>query len=139
MYRLGHVHIASLPRLIHKMPFTVSAFAVGGISLVGIPLTAGFISKWQLISASLDKGWAWLAALVLISSIMAVLYIGKVIHMLCLSGAEPTQDNNITEAPRIMWMSTWLLLLVSLYIGLNSTELVELTQQAANQLFAGME
>jgi len=120
------------------MPFTVTAFAVGGISLVGLPLTAGFISKWQLISASLDKGWIWLAVLILISSIMAVLYVGKVIHMLCLSGSEPAEDSNITEAPRIMWMSTWFLLLVSLYIGLNSTELVDLTQQAANQLFAGM-
>lgn len=137
IYRLGHAKIASLPQLFSSMPFTVSAFVFGGISLVGIPLTAGFISKWQLISAAFERDWWWLAVLMLISSIMAVIYIGRVIQVLCLSGHAPQEKTQ--EVPMIMWIPTWTLLLISLYIGINSTELVNLTERAATQLLTNME
>ncbi len=143
LYRLGSVHIQSLRQLISSMPITVSAFAFGGISLIGLPLTAGFISKWNLITAALEKDWWWLAALILVSSILAVVYIGKVIQMTCFSPI--TTENNqssgqvISEAPTLMWVSTWILLLASLYLGINSEDFVALTQQGANQVLGGFK
>jgi multicomponent Na+:H+ antiporter subunit D len=143
LYRLGSVHINSLGRLISTMPLSSAAFAFAGVSLVGLPLTAGFISKWSLISAALDKGWWWLAALVLLSSIMAIIYMGRFIQMICfsnnVSNTVDTQGNELKEAPAIMWLSTWALLLFTLYLGLNSSGLIDLTQQAATQMFGGMK
>lgn len=146
IYRLGSAHIQSMRQLIHSMPMTVSAFAFGGISLIGIPLTAGFVSKWNLISAALNQGWWWLVILILISSVLAVVYIGRVIQMTCFSPKEqlestqqlkPAQELN--EAPTLMWVSTWVLLIISLYLGLNSTGLVSLTEQAATQILGGIK
>lgn len=153
LYRIGSVHINSLGRLISNMPLSVSIFCLAGVSLVGIPLTAGFISKWTLISAALEKGWWWLAALVLVSSILAIIYIGRFIQVLCFSNTiinktnsnktnnnkTDHQENEIKEVPISMWASTWLLLIISLYLALNSTGLVELTQQAAIQMFGEMQ
>ena len=39
-----------------RMPWTMAAFVVGGLAF-GIPLTAGFVSKWYLILGALDKDW----------------------------------------------------------------------------------
>lgn len=157
LYRVGSVHIQSLRQLISSMPITVSAFAFGGISLIGLPLTAGFVSKWNLISAAFDKGWWWLAILILFSSILAIIYIGKVIQMTCFSplqenesptthhqnisnqNVNPTQHSTIQEAPTLMWVSTWVLLLVSLYLGLNSEGFVALTQEGASQILRGIQ
>jgi len=143
LYKVGSVHIQSLRQLISTMPITISAFIVGGISLIGVPLTAGFVSKWNLISAALDKGWWWLAILILISSILAIIYVGKVIQMTCLSTIASSDENTKTgmknEAPQLMWVSTWILLLASLYIGLNSEQLVELSQAAAVQILGGIK
>lgn len=148
IYRLGSAHIQSLRQLISSMPITVAAFVVGGISLIGMPLTAGFISKWNLISAALDNDWLWLAILVLVSSILAVIYIGKVIQMMCFSPSNQNDNKNslqvstgatLTEAPTLMWVSTWLLLLASLYLGLNSENFVGLTQDAADQILGGIK
>ena len=145
IYRLGSAHILSMRQLIKKMPITTTAFAVGGISLVGMPLTAGFISKWNIISASLNNGWWWLAILILLSSVLAVIYIGRVIQMTCFSPKANTSANlnqtteQTNESPTLMWVSTWILLLASLYLGLNSEGFVGLTQDAANQILGGIK
>ena len=64
-----------------KMPLTFLAWVVGGMSLIGVPGTAGFISKWYLVQAALTKGWWWLAVLILLSSLLAVAYVWKVIEV----------------------------------------------------------
>ena len=55
------MHLAGLGR---QMPATCAAFVVAGLSLIGVPGTAGFISKWLLIQAAFDKGWWWMAFLI---------------------------------------------------------------------------
>jgi len=143
LYKLGSVHILSLRQLITTMPITVSAFIVGGVSLVGLPLTAGFISKWYLILAALDKGMWWLVILILCSSVLAILYMGKVIQMMCFSPVSDQIKNTskitIDEAPQIMLASTWLVLIISLAFGMNSEHLVELSSTAARQILEGIK
>jgi multicomponent Na+:H+ antiporter subunit D len=82
-YRIGSNRIADMNNLIRLMPWTASAFIIAGLSLIGIPLTAGFISKWYLVSAAIDSGWWPIAIMVLLSSLMAIIYIGKIIEVFC--------------------------------------------------------
>ncbi|MBT6800392.1 MAG: monovalent cation/H+ antiporter subunit D family protein, partial [Rhodospirillales bacterium] len=55
--RLGTASIDSMRGLGRQMPWTMAAFVVGGLSLIGVPLTVGFISKWYLIVAALEAGY----------------------------------------------------------------------------------
>ncbi|HYQ70605.1 MAG TPA: monovalent cation/H+ antiporter subunit D family protein, partial [Gammaproteobacteria bacterium] len=55
-YRLGTVSIRDMRGLGREMPWTMTAFVIGGFSLVGLPLTVGFISKWYLVLAALEQG-----------------------------------------------------------------------------------
>ncbi len=48
-----------------RMPWTMAAFVLGGLSLIGVPVTVGFISKWYLVLAAVEEGLWLVAALVL--------------------------------------------------------------------------
>ena len=61
-YRIGSVRLDAMQGLGRSMPLTMAAFVVGGLSLIGVPVTAGFVSKWYLVSAALEArcGGRWL-------------------------------------------------------------------------------
>ncbi len=64
------------------MPWTMSAMVVAGLSLIGVPGTAGFISKWYLIAAALGEGalGVGLITVVVVGSLMAVVYIWRIVE-----------------------------------------------------------
>jgi multicomponent Na+:H+ antiporter subunit D len=68
-------NIRSLGGLYYKMPLTMAGFTVAAFSMIGIPPTAGFFSKWYLISGGIEAGhWGYVVALLLSSLVNAVLF-----------------------------------------------------------------
>ena len=61
----------------------------GALSLVGVPLTVGFISKWYLLLAALEQGWWPLAVVVVLTSLLAAVYCGRVIEAAYFRDPEP--------------------------------------------------
>jgi len=89
------------------MPLTCFAWAVGGLGLIGVPVTAGFVSKWMLLTATMDAGNLGVAMLMLISSLLAVVYVWKVVEVIYFS--EPSEKVKAAkEAPLIMLVPTLL-------------------------------
>jgi multicomponent Na+:H+ antiporter subunit D len=130
--RLGSVELLNMKGLARCMPLTMAAFVIGGLSLIGIPLTSGFISKWYLVSALLDSG-AWpLAVLVLLSSLIAVVYIWRVVEVAYFQAA-PTHE--VKEAPAAMLIPLWLLIGANLYFGIDSSLSTGIAQRGAADLF----
>ncbi|MFP4533287.1 MAG: proton-conducting transporter membrane subunit [Desulfobacterales bacterium] len=81
MSRIQFDEFRHLQGLFAKMPFTMIAFVVGALSIIGVPPTCGFFSKWYLISGGLNAGqYAFVAALV-ISSLVNVLLFFRVIEI----------------------------------------------------------
>lgn len=54
IYKTGKTLVSDLTGMGKSMPKTLTCFTVAGMSLVGVPLTAGFISKWYLAVGSLN-------------------------------------------------------------------------------------
>ncbi len=137
-WKLGSVHIRDLAGLGRRMPVTMAAFLVGGLSLIGVPLTVGFISKWMLIQAALEKGWWPIAVLVLISSLLAVIYIWRVVEVAYFRpvAAEPGAESasKIAEAPLSMLLPMWVLAGACLYFGIDATRTLEVAAAAAAML-----
>ena len=89
MYSVGSVRIEKMAGLGKAMPWTMAAFVGAGLSLIGVPLTVGFVSKWYLVQAALERGMWPVAVAVLIGSLMAVVYIWKVVEVafiICIFG-----------------------------------------------------
>ncbi|MEX1147639.1 MAG: monovalent cation/H+ antiporter subunit D family protein [Sphingomonadales bacterium] len=137
-YRYGTARISRLHGCGREMPWTMGAFVIGGLSLIGVPLTAGFISKFYLISATLENGGLGvvLAALVLISSLLAIVYIWKFLEVAYFrerpAGAEP-----VKEAPLALLIPTWAVALANIYFGVETSLSAGLARTAAEQLLGG--
>ena len=132
-YRLGSVHIDGMRGLGKQMPLTMFAFVLGGLSLIGLPLTVGFISKWYLILAALERGWWPIAGLILLSSLLAVAYIWRVVEAAYFR--EPaTHHPRATEAPLALLVPTWILVLANFYFGIDTSVTVGIADNAAKVL-----
>lgn len=117
------------------MPWTSGAIVIGGLSLIGVPGTAGFVSKWMLVQGALEKGWWPVALLIVASSLLAVVYVWRVIEALYLSA--PAKDIKATEVSFWMLGPIWFLALACIYFGLATDITLTAAQSAAQGLLAG--
>jgi multicomponent Na+:H+ antiporter subunit D len=132
-YRLGSVRLADLAGLGRDMPWTMAAFVAGGLSLIGIPLTGGFISKWLLLEAVFESGYWWLAALIVASSMLAIVYVWRVVEVMYFQPA-PASRERVSEAPPALLLPTLLLAAANIYFGIETSIPVGLARAAAETL-----
>ena len=134
-YRIGSVRLPDMGGLGRSMPWTMAAFVLAGFSLVGIPLTAGFISKWYLIQASLEQDFWWLAAAILISSLLAIVYLWKVVEVAYFRPhTEIPATHPVKEAPVLMLVPLWILIIANIYFGIHTDLTVDLAHLAAETI-----
>ena len=132
MYRVGSVRLEQMNGLGRAMPWTMAAFVVGGLSLIGVPLTVGFVSKWYLVQAALEQGMWPVAGVVLLGSLLALMYVWKVVEVAYFREVDP--ELGISEAPLSLLAPTWILVLGNLYFGINASESVGVATRAAEML-----
>lgn len=128
--RTGRVSFDRLAGLGQRMPFTAAGLVLGGLSLIGVPGTVGFVSKWYLVLAALERGWWWLALLVVMSSLLAVIYVWRVVEACYFQ--EPNSD--IAEAPWSMLAPAWLLVAACIWFGIDTRVTVGAASAAARVL-----
>jgi multicomponent Na+:H+ antiporter subunit D len=131
-FRVGSARLDRMAGVGRTMPWTMGAFVIGGLSLIGVPLTAGFVSKWYLIVGALEKGWWPVAVLVLLTSLLAVIYIWRVVEVAYFKPAPEGQGAR--EAPLALLIPTWTLALANLYFGLDTSLNAGVARQAAQGL-----
>jgi multicomponent Na+:H+ antiporter subunit D len=136
LLRVDSTCISSFRGLGRRMPLTMAGFVVGGLGLVGVPLTGGFVSKWYLVSAALDDGRWPLAVLVLLSSLLALVYVWRVVEVAYFQES-PDGAGEVREAPISLLLPTWILLGGSVYFGIDSSFSVGVARQAAEFLLGG--
>lgn len=129
--RYRHLDLADLQGAGRHMPWTLTAFALAGLSLIGVPGTAGFVSKWALIIAALERGALGVALVVLIvvSSLLAVVYVARIVERLWF-GEPPGENPAVSEAPWPTLAVTWLAVGANFWFGLNASLPGELAQRA---------
>jgi len=132
MYQVGSVRIEAMRGLGRKMPWTMAAFLLGGLSLIGVPGTVGFISKWYLVLGAVEAGLWVVAALVLVGSLMAVVYIWRVVEAAYFN--EFAGDFEVREAPVSLLIPIWVLVVANIYFGLDATLTAGIATRAAEVL-----
>lgn len=125
--------LTDLAGLGRRLPWAGAAFAGAGLGLIGVPLTAGFISKWYLLAAVIEQGQWILTAAILISSLLAIIYIARVIEILYFR-APATTEHEPQKPPVSMALATWSLVLISIGIGIYSAPIAQFAQAAAAAL-----
>lgn len=134
-----------------KMPLTMAAFTVGALSMIGIPPTCGFFSKWYLIGAGIDAGnWVYVGALLISSFVNAVIFF-RIIEIACF-GKEPTEASHshddhhgasdepkttIAEVPLIMLIPAITASVSIILLGIFNQNIVEMIQKTISVINQG--
>lgn len=114
-----------------RLPVASFAFAIAGVSLMGLPPSGGFIAKWLLLRSAVGAGaWVW-AALIVIGGLLTAAYVFRVLRQAFLA---PTREARFYPVPRAMELSAFLLALVALVLGLNGTAVLSLVAIGAPPL-----
>jgi len=119
------------------MPVIAILLTISSLSLVGIPGTVGFISKWYLIIGALEQGW-WLVVLSLaISSLLALIYVGRVIELMWFHQPEDAINVNSKSLPVEMLAITFILTLATVYFGIDTRLTAGLAEIAVHNVLLG--
>ncbi|MEE2527033.1 monovalent cation/H+ antiporter subunit D family protein [Hyphobacterium sp. HN65] len=137
--RFGVRRISDLNGFARSMPFTSVAFTIAGLSLVGVPMTIGFWSKWYLGVAAFENGWWWAVAALILSSLIALAYVARMLAAIWV--AEPHHDRSggiaSARAPWLMLVPMWILAFANIWFFFQPDFLVSLTNAAAEAALNG--
>jgi multicomponent Na+:H+ antiporter subunit D len=94
--------VSQMSGLARQMPWTMAAFAIASLSLVGIPPASGFISKWYLAVGSVERGNLWLLAVLLLSSLLSAAYLGPIVYKAYFGPVPESGGEHVSEVPWIV-------------------------------------
>lgn len=133
---LGSTRMTDLAGVARRAPWTMTAMAIAALSLVGVPLTAGFLSKVALFQAAILQNWWWVVVVLGSSSVLAVLYVGRILETAFFKTPGPAQAK-VSEAPLTLLVPLWILAILNIYFGLDASFITGLTDGAASVAFGG--
>ena len=131
----SRANLGSFVGIGRRMPITATAFTICGLSLAGLPLTAGFISKLYLVRAILTADAYFIAGLVLLSSALSLIYLWKIVEVMWMQPA-PAKSPKLSENPAI-YLPLWVVALANIWFGLDASWLVAASRAAAAALLVG--
>jgi formate hydrogenlyase subunit 3/multisubunit Na+/H+ antiporter MnhD subunit len=114
--RIGHDRIAGLGGIGRALPMTMLAFALGGLSLMGLPPSGGFAAKWLLLAAAIETGQWWWALVILTGGLLTGGYLYRVLApALADTGDSPQPATAVARSRKAVVLA---LALISMLLGL---------------------
>ena len=110
--------ISQMSGLAKRMPWTMAAFALASLSIVGIPLTSGFVSKWHIALGTIGRPSLTLLGVLLVSSLLSAAYLGPVVYKAYFEASPAAEE--VHEVPWIvapLTISAAASLLLGIYPG----------------------
>lgn len=129
-YKIKDDRLTSQRGLFRRMPVSMAAMVVGGLSLIGVPPTCGFFSKWYLLSGGISAGQYGFVAALIFSSLVNVVLFFRVFE---IAYFEPPAQHHahhhsglgtIAEAPLDMLVPLIATAALLLLLGIFSGEIV---------------
>jgi multicomponent Na+:H+ antiporter subunit D len=133
LLRTGSTRIEAMAGLGRRMPWTMAAFVVAGLSIIGVPLTVGFVSKWYLVTGAIEAGLWPVAVLILLSSLLALIYVWRVVEVAYFR-PPPEDAPEIRDAPPSLLGPIWLLTGAVVFFGIFTSLSVGTASAAARML-----
>lgn len=119
----GHDTVDGLAGAVERLPITLFAFGLSGMTLMGLPPSSGFLAKWQLIEVALDRGYWWLVVVVLAGGLLAAVYVFRVLRQAFLLAPA---NQAVVAVPRTLEWTAFALAAASVLLGLRGVELMQL-------------
>ncbi|MBT8448219.1 MAG: monovalent cation/H+ antiporter subunit D family protein [Gammaproteobacteria bacterium] len=105
-FAAGAIYVASKKTEIHqlrgigrRMPWTMGAFTIGALSMIGVPPTGGFVSKWYILAGSFEADNYFAIATIIASTVLNAAYFFPIIYLAWFQPESPDTNNDHGEAP----------------------------------------
>lgn len=121
----GHDRIIDLDRIAQRLPLSTTAFALAGVSIIGLPLSGGFIGKWFLLEASITKSNWVITCTILLGGLLATGYVFKVLGFTFTKTAFSQETKNISLSMELIPLS---LAIMAIALGFFATPLFSLME-----------
>lgn len=132
--RIGHDNIDDLNGLAHRLPISTFAIALAGLALIGLPPSGSFLAKWVLIGALISQAHWFYLGVVFAGTLLAAAYTFRILGIALTNTEEPVlkdgqhSDGDAAQPSKqressAAWIALTLVLLATVGLGLNSTEL----------------
>lgn len=131
--RTGSEEIEDFRGLAETQPYLALVITTALFSLSGMPLLAGFVTKFVLFQAAAEEGFLWLATVAVIMSTVSLYYYLKVIRQMYV--AEPADGDSRWRLSPIAYLTTGVLFLGIFLVGLWATPIFEAADGASAMLF----
>ena len=129
-------NISDLAGIGRRLPWTMGAFFIGSLGMIGIPPSGGFISKWYLVVGSVEAGEMVFLAVLLVSAVLNAAYFLPVTYTAFFEREKAPNDQslvaaeNIREIPMVA-VPLMITALLSLALGLYPQYFLELARVVA--------
>ncbi len=132
IHAVGSNDVAHMGGLAKKLPQTAIVFLIGTLSLAGVPLFAGFLSKEEILGATLAGGLTGPFVLLLVAAFLTAFYMFRVVFLAFFGAPAATpavalapqghghESSHLHDPPFIMAAPLWILALLAMYIGVAS-------------------
>jgi multicomponent Na+:H+ antiporter subunit D len=122
--------VSQLSGLAKRMPWTMAAFTLASLSLLGVPPAGGFISKWYLALGSVERPSGWLLGVLMLGSLLSAAYLGPILYKAYFEAAPDSAENQVRELPWIVIPLTGSAL-ASLVLGVLPDPVLKLARSVA--------
>ncbi len=121
IYKTGLRKISDLNRIGYQMPVTMACFTVGALSMIGVPPFCGFMSKWMLLSASIEAHVPLMAVVLILGSLLNAAYYLRVVLVAFVGNPASVSHGSkpVKEAPWLMLIPMIILALATILLGLR--------------------
>lgn len=109
-------YVSELDGLGRKMPATFGAFTLGALGLAGMPLLAGFVSKWNLGLGALEAGEPVYLGILVLSGVLNFAYFFPIVHAGFFGG--PSEPFRFREPTGAIWIPLTITALASVLLGI---------------------
>ena len=124
-----HVEIEDYAGLARRQPVLAACLSVFLLSLLGMPITAGFLGKFYIFNAALESNLIWLAILLALNSVIGAYYYLRV--MVVIYMREPQQEIAAQPVPWTLSAVLWIAAAGTIYVGLFPTQVIGFAAKAA--------
>jgi len=91
--------ISDMAGIGRRMPVTMAAFGVASLGMAGLPLVAGFVSKWYLLIGAIDAGTAVFAGVLFVSGLLNVAYFWPIVYQAFFQTPDDSDAKPLVEFP----------------------------------------
>jgi multicomponent Na+:H+ antiporter subunit D len=136
IHQTGHRRLRDLQGVGKAMPITSAAIAIGAVSIVGIPPTAGFLCKWYITLGAIEAGKPLFAFVLVFGALLIFVYYIRIVNAFYFKEPVTSEMATVREAPGSMLAPILVLAALCLVMGLFGRIPLSFIEPAVNALLA---